>query len=229
MKWLPVVIMVLTAWSGWAQKVTTDKESRKIRGVEAEGHVTELAAPAESVSDAFSRYLRAIGKPRSSSGTTTVTSPTLGGTTWEKMTIYGESKGDLNKTKVWIGLVPAEWEGRDTEPMLAQIKDLVYQFGIKYYRDQIQIQIDETQGAMDATDRKLLKLSSQGTDLAGKLTANEQEKVRLEKALELNAASHILLVQKIEANKKAQDSLTNAAAQIRKVLDGQKDRQQKVN
>lgn len=229
MKYVSIALLLLIGISGSAQKVTTEKDSRKIKGLDADGYYTELSASAESVSDAFNKYLRTIGKTRSASGITTITGPTLGGSVYEKMLIYGESKGDLNKTRAWIGLVPSEWEGRDTDALLGQLKDLVYQFGVKYYRDQIQFQIDETQSAMDATDRKLLKLTSQGTDLSEKLVANEQEKIKLEKALELNASSHVLLVQKIEANKKAQDSLTNAAANIRKVLEGHKERQQKVN
>lgn len=213
----------------FAQKVVAESENRNIKGNDAKGYSVELQASSESVQDALIRFMRDVGKVKTAGGVITVTSPTLGGTVWDKLLIYGQTKGDLNTCKAWMGLIPGEWEGRDTNTPLASLKEMVYQFGVKYYRDLVQQEIDETQKAVDATEKKLLRTSGQGKDLAGRLSANEAEKIKLDKLLEMNASEHVLLLQKIEANKKSQDSLTNAAAQIRKVLDAQKEKQSKIN
>ena len=111
----------------------------------------------------------------------------------------------------------------------AQLEKLVYQFGVKFYRDKIQAQIDEGQQAFDAVVRKQQRLTNQSKDLTIRLGNNEQEKVQLEKTLESNKLENLVLLQKIVNNKKAQDSVALASEQIKKVIELHKERQRKVN
>lgn len=229
MKYFSLLLILVSLFPAAGQKVSPQSDARKINGKSADGNSVEILASREAVSAAFSKYLKDIGKTKTSSGVITLTNPMIGGTTWEKMVVYGQLTGDMTKTVAWMGLCKEEWPDRDTDALIQQMRDLVYQFGVKYYRDQIQLEIDKTQSAVDAADKKILRLTSQGKDLAQKLVDNEAEKIKLEKALELNVSNHTLLAQKIELNKKSLDSMNNASAQIRKVLEGQKERQQKVN
>ena len=222
-------LLIFSFVVSYSQKVTVAKDSRQIKGTEAKGYATELTGSSDAVSQALTKFLKDYGKTRSSAGVVTITAPVLGGTTYEKNAAYAVVKGDAVKATAWIGLSPSEWPENDVEVLVDRIKDMVYQFGVKFYRDQIQQEIDQTQQAIDATDRKLQRLMSQNKDLNTKLLSNEQEKIRLEKAIEDNKNEHIILLQKIEANKNSQDSVSNASVQIRKVLDTQKERQQKVN
>jgi len=229
MKYFSLLLVLASLIPAAGQKVSFQADARKINGKSADGNSVEILAPKESVNSAFAKYLKDIGKTKTSSGIISISNPLLGGTTWEKMIVYAQVTGDMNKTVTWMGLCKEEWPDRDTDAIIGQMRDLVYQFGVKYYRDQIQLEIDKTQSAVDAADKKILRLTSQGKDFAQKLVDNEAEKIKLEKALELNVSNHTLLTQKIELNKKSLDSMNNAAAQIRKVLEGQKERQQKVN
>lgn len=229
MKAIFSLLLILITGCSFSQKVTVEKSSRTIKGGEAGGYATELTGSAESVSQALNKFLKDYGKTRNSGGTITISSPVLGGMTYEKNIAYASVKGDAVKTSAWIGLNPAEWPGNDSEVLIDRIKDMVYQFGVKYYRDQIQAEIDQTQQALDATDRKLQRLVSQNKDLSSKLVSNEQELIKLEKAIVDNKNEHVVLLQKIDGNKLSQDSVTNAAVQIRKVLEAQKERKQKVN
>lgn len=212
-----------------SQKVTVSRDQRTVKGNSAIGFTTELTGSSESITQALNRFLKDYGKTRTSSGVITLSGPVLGGTTYEKNNAYAVVKGDAVNSSVWMGLVEAEWPNHETDVLVDRFKDLVYQFGVKYYRDQIQSEINETQQALDAIDRKLQRLIAQNKDLNGKLLDNEEEKVRLEKATEENKNNHVIILQKIDANKLSQDSVANAGAQIRKVLDTQKERQQKVN
>lgn len=222
-------VLIFFFLTSYGQKVTVTKDSRQIKGSAAPGYATELNGSSDAVGQALNKFLKDYGKTRSSAGLITITSPVLGGTTYEKNSAYAVVKGDAMKATAWIGLIPSEWPENDAEVLVDRIKDMVYQFGVKFYRDQIQQEIDQTQQAVDATDRKLQRLMGQNKDLNTKLLSNEQEKIRLEKAIEDNKNEHVILLQKIEANKTSQDSVTNAGVQIRKVLDAQKERQQKVN
>ncbi|MEY3404895.1 MAG: hypothetical protein ACO263_04955 [Cyclobacteriaceae bacterium] len=222
-------LLIFSFVVSYAQKVTITKDSRQIKGGDAQGYATELTGSSDAVSQALNKFLKDYGKTRSSAGIITITSPVLGGTTYEKNAAYAVVKGDAMKATAWIGLSPSEWPDNNIDVLVDRIKDMIYQFGVKFYRDQIQQEIDQTQQAIDATDRKLQRLMGQNKDLNTKLLSNEQEKIRLEKSLDDNKNEHVILLQKIEANKNSQDSVTNAIVQIRKVLDAQKERQQKVN
>jgi hypothetical protein len=65
--------------------------------------------------------------------------------------------------------------------------------------------------------------------LANKLTNNELEKIKLEKALEANKLENAALKIKIENNKKAQDSIANVAVQVKKVKEAQMEKLRKIN
>jgi len=106
---------------------------------------------------------------------------------------------------------------------------MVYQFGIKFYRDQAQKQIDETQQALDAVEKQQQRALNQSRDLTIKLSNNEQEKIRLEKSLENNKLENAALKIRIENNKKTQDSLVNVNTQVKKVLETHQEKQRKIN
>ena len=73
------------------------------------------------------------------------------------------------------------------------------------------------------------KTTNEGESLQRKLKANDDEKIRLEKALEANKLEDLVLKQKIVNNKKSLDSLASSAVKIKSVIEAHKERQNKVN
>ncbi|HTJ52515.1 MAG TPA: hypothetical protein VL443_23810, partial [Cyclobacteriaceae bacterium] len=102
-------------------------------------------------------------------------------------------------------------------------------FGVQFYRDKIQEQIDESNRALSAVERQQQRFSNQNRDLNMKLEDNKREKIQLEKSLVDNKTEYETLLKKIEKNKKDQDSLITSNEQIKKVIEAQKARQGKVN
>jgi len=229
MKAVTFILALLLPLPILAQQVSVSADSRTVKGGACDGFLTTLEGSNEAVGQAFLRYLRQYGKVKASDGEITVTNPMLGGNVYEKHIMYAMVKGDDKSATAWMGLNKSEWPENDTEVLLARIKDLTYQFGIKYYRDLVQVEIDETQQAVDAIERKVARLIQQNKDLNSKLLNNEQDKVRLEKSLEQNATDHATLLLKIEANKKSQDSVAAAGVQVRKVLEARREKQSKIN
>ena len=105
----------------------------------------------------------------------------------------------------------------------------LHRFGVQFYKDKIQGQIDEAQRASEAVVRQQQRLANQNRELTIQLSNNEQEKIKLEQRLEANTLEHAVLLQKIENNKLAQDSVAQASEQIKKMIDVHKERQNKVN
>jgi hypothetical protein len=230
MKWMAVFsfVLCLTSFS-FAQTIKVVNKQNRIKGNMAMGYASEVLGKSSDVENAMVKFLKDVGKTRSTSSYISITGPTLGGMLYAGNILYANTTGDDKKSEVWIGIDTAEWRGRDQSQVMGRIEKMTYQFALKYYRDLAQKDIDQSQQAFDATEKQKLKLTNQNKDLNMRLTNNEQDRIRLEKALELNKLDHAVLLQKIVNNKLSQDSVANAGVQIKKVIEAQKEKQRKIN
>lgn len=213
----------------YSQTVTVKKQSEKVKNESAEGAGAELDGKQSDVSSLWAKFLKDLGKVKLfSSDPMVITEPVFNGTIY-KGTLYAYSFENGNKTRVWIGYLSKEWEEKDQDFISKQTERLVYQFGVQFYRAQVQKQIDETTQATQAVEKQKQRLMNQNKEFTLQLANNEQEKIQLEKSIQANQLEHEALKIKIEKNKKAQDSLTNATMQIKKVMETHKERLRKIN
>lgn len=228
-KFLVAIGLSLVVAATHAQTVTVNKQNEKVKNETIEVFATTLEGRKEDIQQAFTRYQKEIGKVKFLSSPAVITEPIISGTPFSKGIVYAGSQTSDNSTTVWMGINPAEWNTKDVPYATRELEKMVYQFGIKFYRDRVQKQIDETQQALDAVERQQQRMLNQGKDLTIKLSNNEQEKIQLEKSLENNKLENIALKIRIENNKKAQDSLVVVNSQIKKVIESQKEKQRKIN
>lgn len=213
----------------FAQKVVVTKRSERVKGENADGYASDLDAKADDVKAVLGRFLKEAGKPKNNGDMISVNEPVVNGTVYMKGILYATVAGSDVKTRVWIGILPGEWNSSEVEGVTKEIEQMVYRFGIKYYKDVIQRQIDEAQQASDAVDKQAQRLANEEKSLGNKLQNNDAEKVRLEKALEANKLEDLVLKQKLINNKNSQDSIAQANLKIKAVIQSHKERQNKVN
>ena len=161
----------------YAQKVSVDKKNEKIKGDTAEGYATELEGKKDDVAAAFSRFIKDLGKVKSGNNYQFIEGPALGGTVYSTGVVYAQSKGNEEKASVWLGIKESEWTVNDIKLVENQLEKMVYQFGVKFYRDKIQAQINEGQQASDAVVRQQQRLTNQNKELNIRLSNNAQEKI----------------------------------------------------
>jgi hypothetical protein len=226
---LAMLISILCCYMASAQKVTVGNQSQKVKNETAKGFQVALEGKPEDVAPAWNKFLKDSGKGKSSGELLVITEPTVGGTLYEKGILYARSAGTGEKSTAWVGLLESEWSADELELVNKELEQLVYRFGVKFYKDKIQKQIDESVNAAQAVERQAQRASSEAKTLGNKLVSNEHQKVQLEKSLEENKLENLVLKQKIVNNKNAQDSLAQVAIQIQKVVDMHKERQMKVN
>jgi hypothetical protein len=226
---LILLAMVFIVFNAFGQKVTVGKKTEKVRNENADGYMTDLDAKSDDVRLALTKFLKDAGKSKNNGDMIVVNAPVINATPYGKGVLYASVSGSDVKSRVWIGILGTEWNPSDVETVLKDIEQMTYRFGIKYYRDKIQLQIDEGQQAADAVTKQTQRTVNEGESLAKKLKANDEEKIRLEKALEANKLEDLVLKQKIVNNKKSLDSLGMVAGKIKTVIDGHKERQGKVN
>jgi hypothetical protein len=229
-KFYVTAMMIFISVMSWSQTVTVKKQKEKIKGESVEGYSTELEGKLNDVSASWTKFLKDVGRVKLfSSDPIVVTEPNFNGSVYPKGIIYAHIFENGNQTRVWLGLLPKEWEEKDLETATNEIEKLVYQFGILYNRSKVQKQIDETQAAADAVEKQTQRLINQNKEMTIQLANNEKEKIHLEKSIQNNKLEYEALKIKLEKNKKAQDSLANASVQIKKVKDTHEERLRKIN
>lgn len=228
-KFLSLVGLIVLSSTLYAQTVTVTKRTERIKGESADGYATDLDGKTDDVKIALGKFLKDAGKSKSNGEMTSIGEPVINGTVYSKGFLYATASGSDQKARVWIGIIASEWNAGDVESVSKEIEQMVNRFAIKFYRDKIQLQIDEGQQAADAVLKQTQRTTNEGKTLTNKLKNNDEEKIRLEKALEANKLEDLVLKQKIVNNKKSLDSLSQAGVKIQQVIESHKARQAKVN
>ena len=153
----------------------------------------------------------------------------MGGTVYSTGIVYAKTNGNDESASVWLGIKASEWTVNDIKLVQESLEKLVYQFGVKFYRDKIQAQINEAMQALNIVVRQQQRLVTENKNLNTRLVNNELQKIQLEKSLETNKLDHLVLLQKIVNNKKAQDSVGNTTVPIKKMIEMHQARLRKVN
>ena len=206
-----------------AQTIEVKKETAWIDGEKINGFQVDLIASAEEVESSLSRFLKSIGKPKTSGEYLTIAEPTIAGRKSGNI-LYATSKASGKTTAAWIGMSSAGEETNQDQ----DLQRLVYDFAVTFYQEKIQLQIDESLRALQAVEKQQVRLINQHKDLNSKIDNNKKEKIALEKALVQNKADLEDLTKKLASNGQAQDSVAIATEQIRKVVEMHRERQRKV-
>lgn len=226
-KFFVVLALLFVAAHAPAQTVKVKKEKSTVKGESMEGYSVDLDGSLADVNSAFFRFLKTIGKTKQSEYFT-VNEPDINGLAYTQP-LYGVATQNGKVASAWLGLNASDFEKADADKLMKELENVLKDFGVKFYRDKIQEQIDESEKASQTVEKQQQRLLNENKNLNNKLENNKKQKANLEKAIEDNKAEHIALLKRLEDNKKAQDSVAVAAAQIKKVVDAQKEKQRKVN
>ena len=210
-----------------AQVVKVEKETSRVKGENTNGYAVVLDGSKDEVNNALQKYLRSLGKTKQSDGMILLLESSLHGSN-EKIPIYGLTREKGTSTLAWMGVKADEWPAGEADRINKELEKIAYEFGVKFYKDKIQVQIDESTQAMEAVEKQQQRLVNESRSLEQKMEYNQKEKVRLEKALENNKLEYEALIQRREKNKHDQDSVTAAGVQVKKVVEKHKERQGKV-
>jgi hypothetical protein len=221
-----LILFIAVSFPMLAQSVKVSKETARIKGESVEGYAVELEGTPEDITVAYTKYIRSFAKLKMGANPITTSEVVIKGASY-KSPIYALVKEKDARGVAWIGLKESEWND-DAEKVSKEFERILYNFGVKYYRDKIQAQIDESVRALQAVEKQQQRLVTENKNLNTRLENNEKEKVQLEKSLDVNKLENLNLLTKIEQNKKSQDSVTVAAEQIKKIVEMHKERQKKV-
>lgn len=224
-KFFALGIFMLAGVLAYAQKVTVSAGSERINGKNCDGYSTLLTGSVEEVNTSLTKYLKTLGKVKTTGNQFQVSEAQVNLTKYVNP-FFAVSKVKGEQVMVWMG---ASEESDSVKSIRNELEKLVYNFGVKFYKDKIQADIDESLRAQNAAEKQRQRLTLEGKNLASRQEMNAKEKIRLEKALADNKLDSTKFVTALARNRKSLDSLAVAAEQIRKMVEAHKERQRKVN
>jgi hypothetical protein len=219
--------MLLTYSLGWAQTVKIKKENAGVKNASVAGYIVSLDGTSSEVTSAFVKYLKGYGKVKQGD-LITVSEPTVVGIKYIS-SLYGLTQAKDNATTAWLGFDRTTLTKEQISTLDKALEKMLYDFSVQYYRNKIQVQVDESSRAAQAVDRQQQKLINEGKVLGTRLEDNRREKVQLEKSVANNKAEHEALLKRIEKNKHDSDSVAQAGLQVKKVVEMHREKQRKVN
>lgn len=223
-----VILLIAIPATSFAQKVTVSKDEQAKEN-KIDGYTIELTGTVEEVMTSYGKYLKTFGKIKSSGNQQQVLEAKINSNACTAP-LYGTTLSKGEKTTVRLGLKPSEWTTPAlAEQVLTDLEKVLYDFGVKFYRDKVQVDIDESVRAQQAAEKQTLRLQNENKTMNSKLDFNQKEKIRLEKLLAENKLEYETLLSSIAKNKKDQDSVLVATDQIKKMVEIHKERQRKVN
>jgi hypothetical protein len=225
------LFLLLFLFSGFcaiSQAVKVKKETARIKNEYADGFEVELQASSGEVEAALVKYMKALGKTKDNDNFITVNEPTIQEIKYTAP-VYAVTKQVGNIVSAWVGIDSRDWSKKEVEHINQYLEKSLYDFGVTFYRDKIQKQIDESVRAAQAVEKQQQRLQNQNRDLTTKIEDNKREKIQLEKSLENNKVELETLTKRLEKNRKDQDSVAVAGEQIKKVVEMHKEKQRKVN
>lgn len=226
-KFVVLFIILLVVSPLLAQTIKVKKESASVKSEKMEGYQLELDGSAIDVNTALVKFVKPIGKIKQSNDVITINELTVNGATYSKP-VFALTKVNGPKASVWMGIKATDWVAENSEKVNKELEKLLYDFGVKFYWDKIQVQVDETLRASQAVEKQKQRYTNEAKNLNLKVENNKREKIQLEKSLVNNKLENETLLKKISKNKHNQDSVAIAGEQIKKITEIHKAKQLKI-
>jgi hypothetical protein len=222
------LLALLSCCAASAQTVTVKKENARIKNDYADGFQIDLAATYEEVEDALAKEIKTLGKSKENENYRVVSEPIVKGISYTQP-VFAMTKQVGNIVSAWIGIKKDDWKEKEGDEVNRELEIMIHNFGVNFYRERIQKQIDESIRAQQAVDKQQQKLLNQNKDLNTKVENNKKEKIRLEQLLVDNKLEMESLIKRLEKNKKDQDSIAVASDQIKKMVEVHREKQRQVH
>lgn len=209
------------------QTVVVKKEKQKIKNDNIYSFATTLEAGTAEVNSALLKFLKSYGKPKQQDEAIVIAECIISGQAYTKP-LYGGIRQVSTSTNAWIGVNLNEWAA-DSAMVVGRLEAMVKEFGVNFYRDKIQVQIDEAQRAVDIVNRQQQRTLNEQQNIQQKIESNKKEYQQLLKDIQKNRADSVALVIRMNQNKAGTDSLRTVSEKVKQALVFQKERQGKVN
>ena len=226
-KLLTAVFLSFVFLNMFGQEIEVKEYNAKILENRYPGFRVRISGNADHVESFLKKTLREAGKMRERNTYFQITDMNLNGNYFEDRNFYAQINSQETFHSVWVG-VDTTGLGSSSVALLSDIENFVYDLGINFYKSEVQQEIDESEKAEQFMLRQQNRLNRDSVSLQNQLQSNEKELIRLQEAIEANKIEHEELLKKIETNHNELDNSIISLDKIRKTLDVQRKKKDKI-
>ncbi len=209
-----------------AQTVTVKPATDFILSSEAKGIETMLYIDEKYVTKGWKEFLKESGKVESPKGGKNIYNVVQGkmpSVSFAPVAITSKITTGSGATTVFYSVKADSAFVTDTaNPKYAIPRDLLHDFGVRMYKEQVNREVEEAQKELDKRIRTNSQLVKKGEGLQKDLEQNKKDKISFEDQLVKNRADSAQLVRDIATNKDQQQQTSQALEKQKVVMAGLK-------
>ncbi len=228
MRTILVIIFVTIGVSINAQNISLKATTKRVEGKSRDGFSVVIHDEYETVKGDWLKKLRGISKVKKRRNFYWLAELNLPNLPEQPVEAYTQIGVKDSLANLWIGMKYGDEEGanKDAEK---ELENYLYTYAYEYRKAQIQEQISDAERAAQFASRKHQRLITEEKNLNNRLLDTQNEKTRLEERVSGLILEIEVLMEKIETNKKDQEATYQQLEEIKKVLEGHKNRLKALN
>jgi len=199
-----VMVLMLIEETGFAQEYSENIQPASFRAnnIPLVGHSVVVHQGQEEVDKFLFQYLKSIGRPRKKSSFFLTQNISDLESSGKEIILFARSKPRNENTRVSFGLDTVGLGKKNYEKLDRELKNLIIDFNKRIFLQQLQDKLSEAEQAAVIKSKEYQKLVNEYAALEKELAFNEEERLRLEKALGENAQEKVDLIESQQLNEK---------------------------
>lgn len=216
---LPFFLFVICI--AYAQpRISVEEEQQEFNKVLRTGMSTYVELDEKDTYKAWKKLMKDYGKVSTSrGGEITVEEAVVPTISKDPVKIYSIVKETKRGIMVWWAIDMGTKYITQGDREYSGAKEVLYDFAVNRYKEDIQEQIEDAQDAIDDAKKDFDKVKDDHEDLKDDLKDNIKEKKELEQELENNARKKVQLENDLEQNKKDLESAEENVEKMEKALE----------
>jgi hypothetical protein len=200
-KYFGVFFLAFSLTSVHAQKIKIQEFSEKIDNISRPGMEVVLELDKKEVEKSWIKYLKNYGKPSSAAGIIVVQAAEMKAISDYPCRVFSRVDISHKGSRIWWAIdLGAQFVSKETEAQYKGAEKMLYEFVVSAYREDVNNQIKDAEGALLSATKIQEKEVEEGTDLQEKINDNATEKKELGTKLQVNKEDYARLNREIDNN-----------------------------
>jgi hypothetical protein len=199
-----------------AQKIKIQESSEMVENISRSGMFVLLELDKKDVEKLWIKYLKNYGKPSSSSGVISIHAADMKAISDYPCRVFSMATVTSTGSRVWWAIdLGAKFVSKESEAEYKGAEKMLYEFAISAYRDDVNKQILDAEGALLAATKIQEKEVNEGIELQEKIDNNGIQKTELDEKLRVNKEDYARLNREIDNNHAEQKMALQNAENIK--------------
>ncbi|HVD98564.1 MAG TPA: hypothetical protein VNB90_10200 [Cytophagaceae bacterium] len=200
-KCLVIFSLLCCVFTAQAQKIKIQESSETVEGINRQGMYVLLELDKKEVEKSWLRYLKQYGKTETSKGLIFVQSAEMKAISDYPCRVLSMVEVAHTGARVWWAIdMGSKFVTKESEAQYAGAEKMLYEFAVNAYKEDVNRQIIDAEGALEAATKIHEKEVTEGINLQDKTEANQTQKAELENKLKINQEDYTRLNREIDNN-----------------------------